>query len=138
MKRDLIVVTQRDYNRLTKVLSEESRHSAGNAINLRKLADELHRARKVAPENVPSTVVTMNSEIEFIDLDSNTTRKIKLVYPRNADIRKGQISVTTPVGTAILGYEKGDVIEWEVPAGKKRFLIRDILYQPEANGDYMD
>jgi len=138
MKRDLIVVTYRDYYRLTKVLSEESRHSAGNEINLRKLADELYRARKVAPEEVPSTVVTMNSEIEFIDLDSNTTKKLKLVYPRNADIRKGQISVTTPVGTAILGYEKGDVIEWEVPAGKKRFLIRDILYQPEANGDYMD
>jgi len=131
------MVTSRDFNRLTRLLSEESRNSRDNAGNLRRLADELYRARKVEPENVPPTVVTMNSEIEFTDLDSNRGRRLKLVYPRDADISKGKISVTTPVGTAILGYKKGDVVEWEVPAGRKRFLIRDILYQPEASGDYM-
>jgi transcription elongation GreA/GreB family factor len=36
-----------------------------------------------------------------------------------------------------LGYRKGDVVEWEVPGGKKKFLIKDIIYQPEANGDLL-
>jgi regulator of nucleoside diphosphate kinase len=66
----------------------------------------------------------------------NAGKELKLVYPQNADIRKGYVSVIAPIGTALLGYKKGDVIEWDVPAGKKKFLISEILYQPEANGEY--
>ena len=40
-----------------------------------------------------------------------------------------------PVGTALLGYRKGDIAEWDVPSGEKKFLIKDIIYQPEANGE---
>jgi regulator of nucleoside diphosphate kinase len=36
----------------------------------------------------------------------------------------------------MLGYEVGDVFEWEVPAGKRRLRVEKILYQPEASGDF--
>jgi regulator of nucleoside diphosphate kinase len=41
-----------------------------------------------------------------------------------------------PIGTAVLGYRLGDTIEWKVPAGLKKFKVEEIVYQPEAAGDY--
>lgn len=138
MKRSnkTIIVTQRDYNRLMGLLSNTEKQNKGSADNLARLAGELARARQVESEKVSPDVVTMNTVIEFTDLDNQITKQLKLVYPSQADIRQGHVSVTAPIGTALLGYRKGDVIEWEVPAGKKKFLIRDVLYQPEANGEY--
>ena len=104
--------------------------------NLSRLARELARAKQVESEKVSPDVVTMNTVIEFTDLENQITKQLKLVYPQQADIRQGYVSIMAPIGTAILGYRKGDVIEWEVPAGKKKFLIKEIIYQPEANGDY--
>jgi regulator of nucleoside diphosphate kinase len=41
----------------------------------------------------------------------------------------------SPIGTAILGYSEGDIIEWKVPNGVVKILVEEILYQPEANLD---
>jgi regulator of nucleoside diphosphate kinase len=45
-----------------------------------------------------------------------------------------RISVLAPIGTAILGYRLGDVIEWQVPAGLRRLRVEEVLYQPERAG----
>ncbi|MBN2813244.1 MAG: nucleoside diphosphate kinase regulator [Bacteroidales bacterium] len=131
-----IVVTQRDYNRLMGLLSNTAKGNKGSADNLARLAGELARARQVESEKISPDVVTMNTIIEFMDLDNQITKQLKLVYPSQADIRQGHVSITAPIGTALLGYRKGDVVEWDVPAGKKKFLIKEILYQPEANGQF--
>jgi regulator of nucleoside diphosphate kinase len=59
-----------------------------------------------------------------------------LVFPDDADIDQNRISVLAPIGTAMLGYSVGDAFEWQVPAGLTRFKVKEILYQPEASGDY--
>jgi regulator of nucleoside diphosphate kinase len=59
-----------------------------------------------------------------------------LVFPGDADSARGKVSILAPIGTAVLGYKIGDMIEWEVPAGRKRFKVEQIVYQPEAAGDY--
>jgi regulator of nucleoside diphosphate kinase len=41
-----------------------------------------------------------------------------------------------PIGTALIGYRAGDVIEWKVPAGLRKLKVLEVLYQPEAAGDY--
>jgi len=134
MKKNSIIVTKTDYQRLKKL--------TGNAVfesgseNLIKLYNELERAKKVEAKKVEPDVVTMNTVIDFLDLDSNKSRRLKLVYPEFADFRQGKVSVLAPVGTALLGYRKGDIVEWDVPSGKKKFQIKDIIYQPEANGDF--
>ncbi|NUM60709.1 MAG: GreA/GreB family elongation factor, partial [Ignavibacteriaceae bacterium] len=55
-----------------------------------------------------------------------------IVYPEFADSSKNKISILAPVGTALLGYKVGDIVEWSVPAGKRKFRIKEMLYQPEA------
>jgi regulator of nucleoside diphosphate kinase len=58
------------------------------------------------------------------------------VFPSDADIEANKISILAPIGTAILGYRAGDLVEWPVPAGMKRLRIEAVLYQPEAAGQY--
>lgn len=129
-----ITITKTDYQRLKKLTGNPVKGNTPE--HLIRLNEELERARKVEPKKIEPDVVTMNSEIEFTDLDTNATRRFKLVYPQFADIKKGHISVLAPIGTALLGYRKGDVVEWEVPSGKKKFVIKEIIYQPEADEDY--
>ena len=73
----------------------------------------------------------MNSEVRLEDLDSGMTQRYRLVFPnqfRGAD----SVSVLPPIGTAILGYRVGDVIEWPVPKGIRRLKVIEVLFQPEA------
>ena len=135
MKNNSIIVTQLDYQRLRQLAYSGDTRNKGSAENLHRLIMEIKKAKVVKPTRIDPDVVTMNTELELTDLDSNTTRRLKLVYPQQANIGRGYVSILAPVGTALLGYKKGDIIEWDVPSGKKRFLIKEILFQPEANGE---
>ena len=50
--------------------------------------------------------------------------------------KENKISIFSPVATALIGYRVGDIIEWIVPAGLTKIKIDEIVYQPEASGDY--
>ncbi|NLI48477.1 MAG: nucleoside diphosphate kinase regulator [Acidobacteria bacterium] len=131
-----IFITEYDRERLEKILPATPDVTNRNRQDLRNLAKELARAKIVPPERIPPDVVTMNSRVILRDLDSNETITYTLVFPKDADIGAGAISVLAPVGTAIIGYAVGDVIEWPVPGGTRRIRIEQILYQPEAAGDF--
>ena len=80
--------------------------------------------------------VTMNSIVVIKDKDLKKTMTVELVYPGNADIRRGKISILSPLGTALLGYKEGDKISFEIPKGRKTIKIVCIAYQPESNEEY--
>ena len=69
----------------------------------------------------------MNASVLFRDLDSDEIEQYTLVYPSKADVRHDRISVLAPIGTALLGYRVGDIVEWRVPSGKRRFEIVDVV-----------
>ncbi|MDD5518955.1 MAG: nucleoside diphosphate kinase regulator [Candidatus Omnitrophica bacterium] len=97
------------------------------------LASELDRAIIVEVDKMPDDVVTVNSKICLRDMDAGEDEIYEVVYPEDADIEQNKISVLAPIGTAVLGYKVGDIIEWKVPAGIRRLKIKKILYQPEAS-----
>jgi regulator of nucleoside diphosphate kinase len=131
-----IYITEIDKARLEELIEVAEEFGSGNRTDLEALADELARAEIVASREVQPDVVTMNSKVVLRDIDTLKEMTCTLVFPRDADIDKGAISVLAPVGTAILGYSKGDVVEWPVPSGIRQFRIEKILYQPEAAGDF--
>lgn len=101
------------------------------------LEAELARAELVAPEKIPPNVVTMNSTVTFLMLESGKKFSLTLVFPRDADSSGTRISVLAPVGSALLGLSIGDEIEWPKPGGGLlRVRIEEILYQPEREGDF--
>lgn len=138
MSRREIFITKLDRERLLDLIkvAEESSQGKQDQQGLRDLRGELERAHVVDPKEVPSDVVTMNTRVVLRDVGSGAEMTCTLVFPRDADMAKGAVSVLAPVGTAILGYREGDTIEWTVPSGPKRFTVERILYQPEAAGDF--
>jgi regulator of nucleoside diphosphate kinase len=100
------------------------------------LKDELDRGTVVAPGGVPKGVVTMHSRVRVRDVEEDETETYSLVYPDEADINDGKLSVLAPLGTALLGTRVGDVVEFDAPAGTRRLKVERVLYQPEAAGDF--
>ena len=137
VKEATIYITALDRQRLEKLIEiAEERDGGGDREYLRKLEQELDRAETVATEEVPGDVITMRSRVRLSDLNTNEDVIYTLVFPTEADFSKGKISILAPIGTAMLGYREGSVIEWQVPSGLRRLKVEEILYQPEAAGDY--
>ena len=132
MNPRVIYITQQDMKRL-RPLIEGVKNSRDD---LRGLQAELEHARVVTPAEVPADVITMNSKARLLDLDTGEEMIFTLAFPGNASIENDRISVVAPIGTAMLGHRVGDEFEWEVPAGAVRLRVEEVLYQPEAAGDY--
>ena len=136
MKARKIYITAYDKTRLEELVTMVDGLCLRIKNDLDALSRELARAEIVDPKSVHPNVVTMNSRVTLQDLDTKEEMTYVLAFPSNANVDMGAVSVLAPVGTAILGYSKGDVVEWPVLAGTRRILIKDILYQPEAAGDF--
>lgn len=135
--KDTIYITEFDHKRL-KGLIKYAGESWDKRVaqHLEQLDEELDRAEIVQPEQIPPDVITMNSTFRLTDLAAGEKVVYTLVFPGKADSATGRISVLAPIGTAVLGYRVGDVVEWRVPAGSRKFRVEKLLYQPEAALDY--
>ena len=133
----MIYITTSDYHRLSGLI-EMSRERNGDADReyLDRLEEELGRAELVNPKDIPGDVITMRSKVSLKDLKSGKTVMYSLVFPSEANSNAGHISVLAPIGTALLGNRSGDVVESRVPSGLRRLKVKEILYQPEAAGNY--
>ncbi|MBP7282181.1 MAG: nucleoside diphosphate kinase regulator [Leptospiraceae bacterium] len=133
--KNKICITKYDYTRLKSMVQEYTKTNKADT-NLKDLLGEIERAQKVDSYTIGSNYITMNSIFELKKMNELDFQQFRLVFPEDADIDKDKISVLAPIGTAVLGYKVGDVIKWKVPDGENFFQITNILYQPEANGDY--
>lgn len=131
-----ICITEFDLERLRKLITDAQRTKYRGSDYLTRLRTELDRAKVVKTPEVTGDVVTMNSTVSMVDLETGKEEVYTLVFPEDADAGQGKISILAPIGTAMLGYEVGDVFEWEVPGGRRRLQVKKVLYQPEAAGDY--
>jgi len=131
--RDRIYITADDSEKLAGLIAGRRGATSVEREYLDKLEQELDRAEVVEADAIPSDVVTMNSEVRVKDLDSGETRSYRLIFPTQAR-SENSISVLAPIGTAILGYRVGDIIEWLVPKGIRRLKVLEVSYQPEAAG----
>jgi len=135
MKMPEIVVTSLDVQRLARLLETHWANRDREALD--RLDAELSRARVVPPGQVPRDVVTMHTRFRYLDRQTGESQTATLVYPDKADSRNGRLSVLAPVGCALLGLAVGQTIEWPMPQARRRMLgVAEILYQPEAAGDY--
>lgn len=123
MKKKQIIVSLHDYD----ILKTLCYHAPGSD----KLREELDRA-VIKKGKVPDDVVQVNSTLQFRDERSGAVRSVQLVLPAASNIQLGKLSILSPIGTALLGYSAGDVIDWEVPAGKTQLHILEVMNTPAA------
>ncbi len=86
-----------------------------------RLLGELDRAKVVEDKKVPEDVARMGSRITYRTNDDREV-SVTLVYPADANIDEGKVSVMTPIGTALIGLRKGQSITWRDRADKRHML----------------
>lgn len=86
------------------------------------LLGEVNRAKVVQDSRLPADVVAMQSTVKFLDETSGVERTLQLVYPQEADIEAGRISILSLVGAGLLGLRPGQSISWPNRAGQQRAL----------------
>jgi len=136
MDHRTIYITEYDLKRLSALIEEAESSDSQDKNYLAQLQEELDQADIVAPGDIPKDVITMNSRVCLVDLDTQEEERYTLVFPQDAEISEGKISVLAPIGTAMLGYRVGAVFQWKVPGGERKLKVKEILYQPEAAGDF--
>lgn len=131
MNADVILITEKDLLRIKHVLSFQKSEDFEN------LELELDRAKIISDNIVPPDLVTMNSKVKFLNVQDNKEMTITIVYPSDANFAEGKISVLATLGSALIGLRVGQEINWMFPDGRTKTLrILEVIYQPEANGDW--
>ncbi len=118
------------------VLADLAVNVAGRQPELSALLiGEIDRAKIHSASKIPSDVVTMGSQVEFTDAASGATRVVELVYPVDADIEAGRVSVLTPIGAGLIGLREGGTILWPHRDGTDRALTVTKVTQPDRIDD---
>jgi regulator of nucleoside diphosphate kinase len=122
-------LTELDHARLTKLLDKSPHHPVLEAL---LEATDVIRSREVPPD-----IVTMYSQLTLVDTRSGERRKLTLCYPQDANPASGFVSVLSPVGISLIGLRLGATASWVLPGGAEGSAqVAEILFQPEASGDY--
>jgi regulator of nucleoside diphosphate kinase len=126
-----LIITEMDTWRLKSILGKKILNTEAEALE-----NEIERASVVDFPEIPPNLITMNTRFRYLNTTDNKFGEMTLVYPHNANVDEGLISVMAPLGTAFLGLRENDEIDWTFPNGQKKTLrVLEILYQPEASGD---
>jgi regulator of nucleoside diphosphate kinase len=122
-----IVIGDVDHERLTSL-------ATGALDRMPEVADillsELERAKVV--KAVPVDTIQMGSTIEYRP-DDGQQRKVTLVFPGEADIAEGKVSILTPIGTALIGLSQGQSIDWTARDGRRHRLTIISVKQPATS-----
>ncbi|HYG37154.1 MAG TPA: GreA/GreB family elongation factor [Cytophagales bacterium] len=131
-----IIITKGDKKKLLNVLNKKEVGRVDPFENMILVRNKIKTAQLVDPENVPPSVVTMNSKVKIKNLSVGKTMSLTLVYPEKTDVENQRISIFSPIGASMLGYSQGDSFIWSGRRGSAKFVIEEVEYQPESAGDF--
>ncbi len=121
-----LVLAQNDFEKLSSLV-------AGSPHTTELLSDELNRALVVPTKEFPADVVSMNSFVCFLDLDTGKESTVTLVYPHESNINENKISILAPIGSALIGLQVGQIISWPIPrGGLRRIKVTAVVQQPQV------
>jgi regulator of nucleoside diphosphate kinase len=121
-----VILLKEDFQILNSYVKNLHGMQVNEKENFSKLYQEIKKAQIVDPVDFPSGVVRLGSTVLVKDLKTKRDLEISIVLPQHADIKQKKVSVLAPIGTALIGFKKGQKVSWNVPAGKKDFKIMDV------------
>jgi regulator of nucleoside diphosphate kinase len=121
-----VLILKEDYALLSACVKNTKVVALPEPLHTRSLSEELLRAEIVEKERFPADVIRLNATVIIKDLSNGNEITLRIVLPEFADIKHKKISVLAPMGTALIGLQKGQRFTWQVPAGIKNFLILDV------------
>lgn len=129
--KNQLVLRLDDYKLLTAYLNNWHGNTAVERNSAQVLQEELKRARLVEKEDFPADAVGLNSRVKIKAEGREGVMELILVMPDKADMKAWKVSVTAPVGVALIGFRQGQQVIWQVPAGKKTFTILEVRNEIE-------
>ena len=130
---DNIILKKTDYDMLVKYIYSRLTPLSSDNRNAEQLYEELKNAKVVEETNeFPKDAIGLNSFVEVEEQLTGRKMKFTIVLPSEANLGKKRLSVFAPLGIALMGYRKGQIVHWEMPAGQKTFFIRNVTNKREG------
>ena len=134
--RNHTLLTELDALRLRRIAHHLINQGGGNRDKGEELVELIECAEVVSAEAIPPGIVTMNSRVLYDNSTDGPAAAITLVYPEQADVDRGRVSVLSPLGLALLGARNGEQVSLETPgSGLREVRVQQVVYQPEAAGE---
>lgn len=115
-------------------LSENAEYDAAKdaqgllELKISKMENLLSRVQIIDASNLPKDEVHILSKVKVKNLNNQKEFEYLLVSPEEADLQKGKIALTSPVGKALMGCKLGEIVNAQVPAGTIKFEVLAINY----------
>ena len=113
-------------------LSENAEYDAARdaqgllEVKIARLKEKVANARVIDESKLSADTVQLLSKVELENLANKMKMRFQIVGESEADFSKGLLSASTPIGKALMGHGKGEVVEAKVPSGIMKFKILDI------------
>ena len=113
-------------------LSENAEYDAAREaqglleLKISKLQEKLINAKVIDESKINTDVIQMLNKVTLKNLNKGTVVEYTLVGESEANFKEGKLAATTPIGKALMGRRKGDIVEVNVPAGLLKFEVLDI------------
>jgi len=119
------VIKESDCFNIKAIVNNLSPSEKTKEISL--LMKEIYRATVLPDEQVPGDIIQLNSYFEVKELGSGKNFEFTLTVPKSADIKEKKLSIFSPLGAALIGFQQGIVIDWELPGGRKKLEIMKVV-----------
>ena len=116
-------------------LSENAEYHAAkeaqgwNETRIQEMEDKLSRAEVIDPSKLSGDIVRFGAKLTLIDEESDAEVKYQIVGEFEADVKKGKISVSSPIARALIGKKKGDSVEVNTPGGGRSYEIKKVVWK---------
>lgn len=123
------IKTAREHGDLSENAEYHAAKERQGYVNARlgQLRKRLAELSMINFDKIPHGKVSLGSEVHLYDADKEEEIVYRLVMSEEADVQKGRISTTSPIGKALMGKEDGDEVEVQTPAGRREFEITKLL-----------
>ena len=113
-------------------LSENAEYDAARdaqgllEVKIARLKEKVANARVIDESKLTADSVQLLSKVTVENMNAKMKMQFQIVGESEADFSKGLLSASTPIGKALMGHGKGEVVEAKVPSGIMKFKILDI------------
>lgn len=123
VEKNPVLLCEEDFRLLKQLVGISLVNDAPEEMTL---AYELGRAIVVKDEAFPPNAIRLNSNVQIEDMGTRKITDLSIVMPPHADIKQKRISILTPMAAALIGFRKGDEVEWRMPSGLKKYKILEV------------
>ena len=118
------IFSEKDFQTIHDLIKNQS--AIQQTKEIKYLAEELKKAKVVKDNKIGAEVVQLYSHVQVEDQSNQNTMDFQIVLPSQANLKEKKISILAPIGIALIGFKKGQDVEWQMPAGKKTLKITEV------------